>query len=209
MFVTLLRTAFLGLALNVLIDFSSIYNEVIAVLKNTITTERLLLVPSKTEHASSLYTFWSEKETAGFLHMEPFSSVEEVSELLILLSEMANNYQACLYTIINEDKEIIGSCGFDYIDLENEKAEISYELGKNFQRNGFAFEAMSALIQFGFRELKLNRMEAKVIANNKKSIQLLGKLAFNYEGTLRKSIKIGNHFTDVAFYSILKKEFGN
>jgi ribosomal-protein-alanine N-acetyltransferase len=173
-----------------------------------ITTERLCLIQAESSHASTLLSFWSEEESMGHMQLEPFTTAREVSEIIAIMNRLSFENQAILYTLVTKEKDcIIGSCGFDFIDLENEKAEISFELGSEYRGKGYALESISALIHYGFEELQLNRIEAKVFSNNYRSIQLLEKLEFQYEGTLRKSIKTSICFKDIHLYSILKSEY--
>lgn len=177
-------------------------------LKKIITADRLCLIQAERSHASTLLSFWSEEESMGQLHLEAFTTVKEVSEIIAIMNNLSLENQAILYTLVTKEKNcVIGSCGFDFIDLENEKAEISFELGSEFRGKGYALESLSALIRYGFEELQLNRMEARVFSNNYRSIQLLEKLEFQYEGTLRKSIKTSICFKDIHLYSILKSEY--
>jgi ribosomal-protein-alanine N-acetyltransferase len=70
-------------------------------------------------------------------------------------------------------------------------------------------EALSAIIDLGFQEMELNRIEAVVMPENLGSIRLLEKLGFHNEGKLREYENWGEKgFTDLFMLSLLRKEWG-
>ena len=104
--------------------------------------------------------------------------------------------------------EIVGMMGLSSIDKTNKNAEFGYWLGKPFWRKGFTFEAAKLMIEFGFKELELERIYAKVLTQNIASAKLLEKLGFKHEGLLRRRmIRFGTWY-DAHIYSMLKEEFG-
>ena len=50
-----------------------------------------------------------------------------------------------------------------------------------FQRQGYAYEVCSAIVEYGARELEFGRMQALVKAKNHASQRLCLKLGFTYE----------------------------
>jgi ribosomal-protein-alanine N-acetyltransferase len=47
-------------------------------------------------------------------------------------------------------------------------------------------EAMNAVIDFGFENMKLNRIEVFIMPRNKRSIKMIKSLGFKREGLLRQ-----------------------
>ena len=168
-------------------------------------SKRLQLIQSEYKHAPALFAFWKDPEVTRFMNIESCNHVEEVIELIDLLNLLAAEKKAIRYTIIVKDtNEIIGSCGFNDVDYDNARAEVGYDLGRNYWGKGYATEAVSTLMNYGFNELHLNRIEARVVPKNEPSITLLERLGFQYEGTLRQFEKINGDYTDVGIYSKLK-----
>lgn len=87
------------------------------------------------------------------------------------------------------------------------RAELGYWLAANAWNFGFATEACSAAIDFGFRELGLLRVYAQVIAGNDASEHVLAKLGMVREGAKRQHIKKGKHLRDVVLYGLLRDEW--
>ena len=68
-------------------------------------------------------------------------------------------------------------------------------------------EAISAILNYGFTELGLHRIEANPLAGNRASRNLLLKLGFTYEGNLRQRIFFRDHFEDQNYFGLLKDEW--
>jgi ribosomal-protein-alanine N-acetyltransferase len=67
-------------------------------------------------------------------------------------------------------------------------------------------EALSAIIDFGFGEMELNRLEAVVMPENTASIKMLEKLGFRKEGLLEEYEKWGSKgFVDLCMFAMLRK----
>lgn len=64
---------------------------------------------------------------------------------------------------------IIGTIGFQEWSHEHKRAELSYA----YWGNGYATEAVSKVISYGFKELELTRIGAIVFIENKASNKLL------------------------------------
>jgi ribosomal-protein-alanine N-acetyltransferase len=71
--------------------------------------------------------------------------------------------------------EMIGWCGLRYLD-ETDEVEVAYLLGRNYWRQGLATEAARASLNFGFDELKLEKIIAVVHPENLASRRVLEKL---------------------------------
>lgn len=68
-------------------------------------------------------------------------------------------------------------------------------------------EALEELIEIGFQELNINRMEGRCDAENIASERVMQKLKMVYEGILRQSVKMDNTYRDAKVYSLLKEEY--
>ncbi len=103
--------------------------------------------------------------------------------------------------------KVIGMASLSNIHPTDRNAELGYWLGKNFWRRGLMSEAVSLILSFGFNELKLVRIYAKVLNKNIASANLLKKFGFKYEGTMRKATVRDNTWSDLLLFSILDTEF--
>ena len=105
-----------------------------------------------------------------------------------------------------EDYAIIGSCGYYGFHTWHMRASIGYELARPFWRKGIMTEALSAIIDLGFKQMGLNRIQAVVMPENNASIKLLEKLGFRNEGLLKEYENWSDKgFTDLCMLSLLRK----
>ena len=86
------------------------------------------------------------------------------------------------------DGKIIGLCALANIDVAHRSAEIGYILGRGHWGNGYAKEAISLALGFGFEKLGLDSIYAKVPTYNERSIKLLGSIGFSNAGSLKEDI---------------------
>lgn len=115
--------------------------------------------------------------------------------ILFLLTEKKSN-------------SIIGRCGLHNWNPEHKRAEIGYNFtDENFGRNGLMTEAVSGIIDYGFNNLKLHRIEALVGSNNIPSLKILERHGFIKEGLLRQHFFIGDKYEDSIILSKLYNEF--
>lgn len=103
--------------------------------------------------------------------------------------------------------KLIGRTGLIRIDPEHEKAELGYVFSRHNWNQGIVTEASFQIMTYGFRELGMNRIEARCNADNVGSYRVMEKLGMKYEGLLRKQLKIKGVFLDQRMYSLIRDEF--
>lgn len=167
-------------------------------------TERLHLRKMKVSDSPSLFKIWSDPDVTKFMNINCFTDENQAKDMIKLLDEFSQDNKAIRFSIIEiESNEIIGSCGYNFLDFENAKAEIGYDLARAFWGRGYASEAICSLLDYAFSSLKLNRIEAKVEPENVSSVKVLQKLNFTFEGTLRQYERVNGKFNDLNIYSKL------
>ncbi|KMY54391.1 GNAT family acetyltransferase [Bacillus sp. FJAT-27231] len=170
-------------------------------------TERLYLRKMTVEDASSLFKIWSDPDVTRFMNIDHFTEEDQAKDIIMYLDELSHENKAVRFSIIEQQSnQIIGSCGYNFLDFENAKTEIGYDIAKIHWGKGYAPEAVSALIDHAFHPLNFNRIEAKVEPENINSIKVLQKLTFTFERTLRQYEKVKGKFIDLNLYSRLKSD---
>lgn len=99
---------------------------------------------------------------------------------------------------------IVGTCGFVHYHPDHRRAEVGYALARWLWGQGLAGEALSAVIRYSFDTLQLNRLEARVTAENRSSLQVLERAGFRREGLMPKQLWIKGAFHDVLHYGLLR-----
>ncbi|MEB2281398.1 GNAT family N-acetyltransferase [Lysinibacillus xylanilyticus] len=168
-------------------------------------TKRLYLRKMKMCDTHRLFKIWSDPEVTKFMNITNFTHEEQANDMIKLFDELAEERKAIRFTIIEkESNEIIGSCGFNAFDEVNASAEIGYDLAKAYWGKGYAPESISALIDYAFTTLNINRIEAKIEPGNVNSIKVVEKLNFTFEGTFQEKEESKESFYDINIYSLLK-----
>jgi ribosomal-protein-serine acetyltransferase len=146
------------------------------------------------------------KEWLGWL--DYIESVEDTAEnikaRLIAFAESGGYPKS--FAIIYKGK-IAGTIGFNDVNKTNKIGIVGYWLGEKFQGKGIMTRAFKALIDYGFKELGLNRIEVSVATENKKSRALPERFGFTEEGKLRQAEWLYDHYVDHVIYGLLAGEW--
>jgi RimJ/RimL family protein N-acetyltransferase len=103
--------------------------------------------------------------------------------------------------------KVIGAVGVHHIDTAGRKTEIGYWLAKSYWGRGIVVEALNRVVEYLFRERKLERIYARVWHPNVKSIRVLEKAGFSHEGRLRRDVKRNGRWMDVLLFGLLRSEW--
>jgi RimJ/RimL family protein N-acetyltransferase len=112
----------------------------------------------------------------------------------------------CWKAILKETDEFIGIAGMTLSNDRFKMGEFYYKLFPEFWGKGLATEMAKALINFGFEEYKLHRIEAGVATQNVASIRVLEKAGMTQEGVRRKILPIRGEWKDNFHYAILEED---
>jgi len=105
-------------------------------------------------------------------------------------------------------KSPIGTVVFSYMKgAPFYSCMIGYKLLPAYWGNGYAQEAIERAISIAIPFFKLHRIEAYVLPDNLPSIQLLKKLHFEKEGTLKQSFYVQNQWKDHELYTFINPYF--
>ena len=102
---------------------------------------------------------------------------------------------------------LIGNCGVRMDEVTSVEANIGYELDPRHWNNGYATEAASAVVDFGFNRFGVHRIWADCIAENTGSAHVLEKLGMKLEGRLREHKFFKGKWWDTLIYAILADEW--
>jgi RimJ/RimL family protein N-acetyltransferase len=106
-----------------------------------------------------------------------------------------------------DDGRMIGDCAFKIMADDSRQAEIGYTLARDAQRQGFATEAVAALLSWVFPTFDLHRVVAIVDARNTSSAALLERLGLRREAHFRQNVWFKGAWGDDYLYAILRDEW--
>ena len=169
-------------------------------------TKRLILRRLQGTDSDALFSILGDDEVTRYYDDSSFTHVSQASDQ-IKSWENGFTHRRCIRWGITrkEDGLLTGTCGYYGIHPWHMRASIGYELGRPYWRQGLMSEALNAIIDLGFRDMSLNRIDALVMPDNATSIRLLEKIGFKNEGLLREYENWGDKgFTDLYIFSLLR-----
>lgn len=167
-------------------------------------SERLILRRFLESDAAELYEGYVNQESFLYYANKQKRSLEEQRNSLKGIEEKYENleYYNWLITLKSNNK-IIGSINLN-IDNYNESIQFNYAIDDRYKGNGYMTEALECVKKFCLEELKVNRLYGGCEINNIASKKVMEKCNFNYEGTLRNYLKLGDGYHDMLLYSFIR-----
>ncbi len=175
----------------------------------TITTDRLLLRPIQKSDAKSVFRYRSDAFTNIYQGWIPKTIDDVVSFIENRVSPTININGTWFQLVIisKDDNTIIGDIGLHFIDPENKQVEIGCTIDKNYQKQGYASEALSGVFPYLFKTLDKHRIIASIDPRNEGSIKLVERLGFRKEAHFKESILQDGEWLDDLVYGMLRKEW--
>lgn len=103
--------------------------------------------------------------------------------------------------------QLIGDCAYHIFAKDSRQAEIGFTLARRFQRLGYATEAVAALLDTLFGDLKLHRVTATCDADNGASARLLDRIGMRREGHFVDNIYFKGSWRSEFLYAMLQREW--
>jgi ribosomal-protein-alanine N-acetyltransferase len=171
-------------------------------------TKRFILRDLKLEDASSMFHYFSDEQVVQFYGMEPLTSREQAENLVHQMKNGLQTGNAIRWGIARkEDDVLIGTIGFHNWSKLHQRAEVGYEIAKEYWNQGIMTEVLNTVIPFAFGELGLNRIGATVRRENYASRKILENFGFLEEGALQEYQYYLGHFYDLLMYGLVKSKY--
>lgn len=168
-------------------------------------TQRLTLREIRVEDAKRIFDMRSNGRVNQFIARPNMQSADDATKLAERTIAAYQNKQAIGWAgILRDSQEIIGTCGFNSIDVMNLRAEIGGEMATEYWGKNIAQEAVREILRFGLYEMNLHSIEAKVSPQNKSAIYVLEHLGFEKEAHYKDRIYFNGNFIDMAVYTLIK-----
>jgi [ribosomal protein S5]-alanine N-acetyltransferase len=171
----------------------------------TLETNRLILKSINPKNVHDLFNSFDKETIMNKLGIDEAVFVDY--EQMHLKGMETFQISFCYFIISRKDNNsLIGECGFHSWNKKHKRAELFYKLNNDAnKRNGFISEALRVVLEFGFKQMDLNRIEAFISDNNEPSKRLLIKNDFIKEGTLKSHYYFNGNFEDSDCYALLRQ----
>lgn len=178
-------------------------------------TRRLVLRPLK----KSDYLVWRDAYTNGLPKQSKWDSdpidakkcsLKSFSKLFKKLNQLAKNddyYR--FYVFEKKSGAIVGQIDFDiFVRSTHQFANYGYLIFNRYWRQGYGQESAAAGLRIGFIHLKLNRLEAAINLDNKKSIRLVKAIGMQREGIKKRYWFEDGEWVDHLIYVANPEDIG-
>jgi RimJ/RimL family protein N-acetyltransferase len=143
-------------------------------------TERLRLRPATLDDLHAWHAISIDAEQAWF--GEASSTLDDtLVRLQRHIAHQARHGFAIWAVELAETSEIIGRAGLNHLE-DGPEIEVGYAFLRPRWRHGYATEAAQASIAFGFDELRLERIVAVTLPDNRASRRVMEKCGLTYVG---------------------------
>ncbi len=172
-----------------------------------IETNRLILRDVTSDDAEDMFNYLSDGEVVKHMGLPPSQTIADVLDEIKWYTSILEEGSGIRWGITLKDAgKVIGSCGFLNMVPKHYRAEVGFELSKEFWGRGIAGEALRAMVKYGYVHYRLERIEALIEPDNLPSQKLVEKHGFIREGLLRHYEYTCGKFDDLYMYSLLKND---
>ena len=146
-------------------------------------TDQLRLEPLAASDAGALFAILSDAETMQFWHSPPLTRPAIAAEIVAgQLAAMEDGH--FLYWTVWRGADAIGSVDLSNLDFGQRRGEIGFLFRRDQWGHGYGREAVGAAVAHAFGPLRLERLEARMLAANRRAKRLVQQLGFLPEGRL-------------------------
>lgn len=167
-----------------------------------------ILREQQEQDVENFFKYYSDPEVNKYILTEIPQTVEECRRELYYWRNCFYNNDGIYFAIADKKtNQMIGSIGLTSHNNYHQRIELSYDMAKEYWRQGIMTKATLATLHYGFKFFGVNRIEAVTSIYNEASVRLLEKCGFTYEGCLRQHRYHRGKLVDVYMFSILREEF--
>jgi [ribosomal protein S5]-alanine N-acetyltransferase len=169
-----------------------------------ISTEQLVLKKITQDDVKEFFSLRSSEIVMKYIDRPLHKTLEDTQKQIELVTNLLNNNEGINWGItLKNDPTLVGTiCLFNF-KKEHYRGELGYILAPEFHRKGIMNEAIRAVIQYGFSQLKLHTIEAQVNPNNLASVKILEKNNFVREAYFRDYYLTAKGYIDMAIYGLV------
>ena len=173
-----------------------------------IRAERIYLRPAERADIETFVRWFADADVTRYLLARaPFSHAGEEKWFDQMVEKQGKSDYHFVICLVDDGRPI-GTAGLHHLDLENGKAEFGISIGEKAEWNkGYGTETLRAICDFGFGQLRLERIYLEVYAPNKAGQRAYQKAGFVEEGVMRNAHFADGRLHDALIMSLLRDEW--
>jgi aminoglycoside 6'-N-acetyltransferase len=180
-----------------------------------IESARLILRPIRLSDVDDLLEYQSHPEIVRYIPWPERTrdQVIEAAEKTLATGKLELKEDGDFLVLVWEIKagefkgKVIGQSNMGFKSLRDGNADIGWVTHQDFQRQGFAYEATKALMEYGFKNFPIRRLIADIDTRNPESAAMAAKLGMRREAEFVDAEIFKGSLCSMWLYAILKSEF--
>lgn len=150
-----------------------------------IETDRLLIRTWMPGDAAKVEAMFADPEVMRYIGVGGPWTPQRTREILAIMSERYESSGIGIWPVVLKSSgAIVGECGLQPLP-DSDDVEIAWIVDKPHWGAGYAHEAASAVLDWGFRQHGLQRIVAVIHPENARSIALANRLGMRFEKVVR------------------------
>ena len=171
-------------------------------------TERLLLRKVEMRDAEDMFEYSKDPLVAQHVLWDAHTDLGDTRGYLRYMIRKYRMGEPSSWGIVEKSTgKVVGTIGYMWYQRDNNACEVGYSLARQHWNKGYMTEALSALLDYTFGELRFNRVEAQHETDNGASGAVMRKCGMIKEGTLRQRLYNKGRYVDVDLYAVLRGEY--
>ena len=170
-----------------------------------IETERLILRKLELSDVESVYNNWcSDKEVSKYVTWDTHQSINDTAEYVKYKVDLyERNYRFDWVVVIKETNEVIGEIDAVKTSVNYSLVELGYCFGSKYWNQGYATEALTAIVKYLKEVANVEKITACHISTNPASGRVMQKAGMTYDATLKEYVvdKNTKQRADLIYYS--------
>ena len=162
----------------------------------------------RVEDIGKVFTGLSHPDVIAYYGVS-YDSLEATNEQMIWYEQILAESRGIWWGIAKRaDNELVGACGLNDWLPAHRKIHVGYWLLPEYWGQGIAANALPLILRYAFKEMNVHRIHADVEPENLASSNLLQKLGFVHEGTLREVECKNQEYVSLMQFSLIESDPG-
>ncbi|MFI6820682.1 GNAT family N-acetyltransferase [Micromonospora sp. NPDC050187] len=173
-------------------------------------TARLVLRTFTLDDLDDVWAYQRQPEVARFMSWSARDREQSRRSLEQMVREdglRAEGDCLALAVVRRDTGRVVGHVELVWRSREHRRGELGYVLDPRHQGHGYATEAATALLRYGFEEFGLHRIVARCSARNTTSARLAERLGMRREAHFRECAFGKEEWRDEYVYAMLRAEW--
>jgi ribosomal-protein-alanine N-acetyltransferase len=169
-------------------------------------TERFILRNLEASDVQQVFEIRSNPVTMQYVPRPLAKNLDDAMDLIELMRGFTEKNERINWAVTEKGVDkLLGIIGYVNLKQENLRGEVGYILHHEHHRKGIMYEALQAVLNYGFDVVGLHSIEAVIRAENAASRKLVEKAGFVQEAYFKDYTFFNNQFLDQTIYSLIRK----